>query len=67
MAAAPLSMIERPPIFTTFSQGSTRIGSRSSTGRVSSLSSSVWRASEDGTCLVVEVVLVIVVLLSPPR
>ena len=67
MASRPRSMIERPPIFTTLSQGSSRIGGRSVTGRVSSLSSSVWRASTEGTCLVAEVVSVIVVLLSPPR
>jgi hypothetical protein len=44
-------MIERPPIFTTCSQGSSRIGRLPATGLVSSPSSRVWRASGERTCL----------------
>src|SRR5271169_4346126 len=50
---APRSMIERPPIFTTCTQGRSRIGRPPATGRVRSESSSVWRASGEATCLAV--------------
>src|SRR5690242_3855071 len=48
-------MIERPPIFTTCSQGSRRIGRPPATGRVRLSSSSVWRARGEATCLMVVV------------
>src|ERR1700679_3644368 len=51
IASAPRSMIERPPIFTTCTQGRSRIGRPPATGRVRSESSSVWRASGEATCL----------------
>ena len=46
-------MMERPPILTTCSQGRIRIGRTPATGRVRSLSSRVWRASGEATCLMV--------------
>jgi hypothetical protein len=49
-------MMEQPPIFTTCSQGRIRIGRPPATGRVRSLSSKVWRASGEATCLMVFVV-----------
>src|SRR5262245_6644607 len=55
-------MIERPPIFTTCSQGSRRIGRPPATGRVRSLSSRVWRARGEATCLMVLVVSAMAVL-----
>ena len=57
-------MMERPPIFTTCSQGRSRIGRLPATGRVSSPSSRVWRASGEATCLMVSVVLAMAVVLS---
>src|ERR1700747_1015298 len=42
----------RPPIFTTCSQGSSRIGLPPATGRVRSPSSRVWRARGEATCLI---------------
>src|SRR6202050_869472 len=51
IATPPRSMIERPPIFTTCTQGRSRIGRPPATGRVSSESSRVWRASGEATCL----------------
>ena len=47
----PRSMMEQPPIFTTCSQGSSRIGRPPATGRVRFPSSRVWRASGEATCL----------------
>src|SRR6202789_4163473 len=58
IASAPRSMIERPPIFTTCTQGRSRIGRPPATGRVRLESSSVWRASGEATCLAVLVDLV---------
>src|ERR1700733_11039663 len=51
IASAPRSMIERPPIFTTCTQGKSLIGRPPATGRVRLESRSVWRASGDATCL----------------
>jgi len=51
MASRPRSIMERPPILTTCSQGRSRIGRPPATGRVSSLSRRVWRASGEATCL----------------
>src|SRR4029077_7399716 len=51
IASAPRSMIERPPIFTTCTQGRSRMGRPPATGRVRSESSKVWRASGEATCL----------------
>jgi len=53
IASAPRSMIERPPIFTTCTQGRSLIGRPPATGRVRSASSRVWRASGEATCLAV--------------
>src|SRR5271169_466847 len=53
IASAPRSMIERPPIFTTCTQGRSRMGRPPATGRVRSESSRVWRASGEATCLAV--------------
>src|SRR5215467_1827390 len=64
IASAPRSMMERPPILTTCSQGRSWIGRLSATGRVSSLSRRVWRASGEVTCLILLVVLAMVVDLS---
>ena len=47
---------QRPPIFTTCSQGSSWIGRSPATGRVRSRSSRVWRASGEATCLIWSVV-----------
>src|SRR5947209_9588936 len=49
-ASRPLSMIERPPITTTLSHGSSGITGRSR-GRTSSRSSKVWRINGEGTSL----------------
>ena len=49
-ASRPLSMIERPPITTTFSHGSSGITGRSR-GRTSSRSSKVWRINGRGHVL----------------
>src|SRR6202044_2336856 len=51
MASAPRSMIERPPIFTTCTQGRSRIGRPPAMGRVRLESRSVWRARGEATCL----------------
>src|SRR5580698_6943562 len=51
IASAPRSMIERPPIFTTCTQGRSRMGRPPATGRVRSELSRVWRASGEATCL----------------
>src|SRR5262249_52623256 len=64
IASAPRSMMERPPIFTTCSQGRSWIGCLSATGRVSSLSRRVWRASGEATCLILLVVSAMAVNLS---
>src|SRR6185295_18838831 len=64
IASAPRSMMERPPTFTTCSQGRSWIGRLSATGRVSSLSRRVWRASGEPTCLMLLLVLAIAVTLS---
>src|SRR6516165_11609839 len=64
IASGPRSMMERPPIFTTCSQGRSWIGRLSATGRVSSASSRVWRASGEATCLISVVVSAIAVTLS---
>src|SRR3974390_2237655 len=42
-----------PPILTTCTQGRSRIGCTSATGRVRFRSSRVWRASREATCLAV--------------
>src|SRR6185312_4863236 len=64
IASRPRSMMERPPIFTTCSQGRRRIGRLPATGAVSWASSRVWRASGEATCLIVSVVLDMTVILS---
>src|SRR3984957_17092482 len=51
ITSAPRSMIDRPPIFTTCTQGRRRMGRPPATGRVRSESSRVWRASGEATCL----------------
>src|SRR5262249_21410793 len=51
IASWPRSMIERPPILTTCTQGRSRIGRAPATGLVRSRSSRVWRASGEATCL----------------
>jgi len=53
IACGPRSMMERPPIFTTCSQGRRRMGRTPATGRVSWPSRSVWLASGEATCLMV--------------
>src|SRR5262249_45517915 len=52
IASWPRSIMERPPIFTTCTQGSSLIGRLPATGRVSLSSSRVWRASGEATCLI---------------
>src|SRR5579871_5752456 len=52
IASWPRSMMERPPIFTTCSQGKSLIGRVPATGRVRLPSRSVWRASGEATCLI---------------
>src|SRR5262245_37036128 len=52
IASWPRSMMERPPIFTTCTQGSSRIGRSPATGPVRSRSSRAWRASGEATCLI---------------
>ena len=64
IASGPRSMMDRPPTFTTCSQGRSRIGRLSATGRVSSPSRRVWRASGEATCLISLVVSAIAVTLS---
>src|ERR1700722_17578965 len=63
-AAPARSMMARPPIFTTCSQGSSRIGRPPATGCVSSPSSRVWRASGEATCLMSLVVSAMAMVLS---
>ena len=57
-------MIERPPIFTTCSQGGSRIGRPPAMGRVRSPSRRVWRASGEATCLMSLVVSAMAMVLS---
>src|SRR5262245_43599121 len=64
ITSGPRSMMERPPIFTTCNQGRIWIGRLSATGRVSSASRRVWRASGEPTCLMSLVVSAIAVTLS---
>src|SRR5215813_8759103 len=64
IASWPRSMMERPPIFTTCSQGSSLIGRVPATGRVRLPSSRVWRASGEATCLMSLVSAMVVVLLA---
>src|ERR1700722_6326747 len=64
IASRPRSMMARPPIFTTCSQGSNRIGRPPATGCVSSPSSRVWRASGEATCLMSLVVSAMAMVLS---
>src|SRR5215471_9102314 len=52
IASWPRSMMERPPIFTTCTHGTSLIGRAPATGRVRLPSSRVWRASGEATCLI---------------
>src|SRR4029077_12376753 len=52
IASRPRSMIEWPPIFTTFSQGRSLMTGRPVTGRTRSRSRRVWRIRDEGTWMV---------------